>query len=51
MNAIIGGCCPEQAVVNAQAASINLSTDELQEINRIGRIIADNLQPHPTMWD
>ncbi len=50
-NAIAGARYREQAVANAQAASVQLSGDELQEIDRIGRIVTDNLDHNPVMWD
>jgi aryl-alcohol dehydrogenase-like predicted oxidoreductase len=50
-NAIAGGRYPEQAVANAQAASMELAIDELQAIDRIGRIVTDGLELHTSMWD
>ncbi len=50
-NAIAGARYREQAVANAQAASMQLSTDELQEIDRIGRMVTDNLDKNPVMWN
>jgi len=50
-NAIAGARYREQAVANAQAASMQLSVEELQEIDRIGRIVTDNLGSNSVMWD
>ncbi len=50
-NAIAGARTAEQAKDNAQAASVNLSKDELEEINRIGRQVTDRLDDNPVMWD
>lgn len=50
-NAIAGARNAEQAVDNAKAASVNLSADELQEIDQIGRQVTDPLDNNPVMWD
>ena len=50
-NAIAGARNAEQAVDNAKAASVNLSADELQEIDRIGKQVTDHLDDNPVMWD
>ena len=50
-NAIAGARTPEQAKENAQAAEVNLSNEELQEIDRIGRQVTDHLDDNPVMWD
>ena len=50
-NAIAGARTPEQAQDNAKSASVELSTDELQEIDRIGRQVTDPLDDNPVMWD
>ncbi len=50
-NAIAGARYREQAVANAQAASVQLSAEELQEIDRIGRIVTNNLDSNSVMWD
>ena len=50
-NAIAGARTAEQAKDNAQAASVNLSKDELEEIDRIGRQVTDRLDDNPVMWD
>ena len=49
-NAIVGARNPEQAVENAKAGDIQLSTDELKEIDAIGRIVTDHLDDNPVMW-
>ncbi|MGB5633037.1 MAG: aldo/keto reductase [Waterburya sp.] len=50
-NAIAGARNAEQAEDNAQAASVTLSSDELKEIDRIGRQVTDHLDPNPVMWN
>jgi len=49
-NAIVGARNTEQAVNNALAANIKLSTDELQEIDAIGRTVTEHLDDNPVMW-
>ncbi len=49
-NAIVGARNAEQATTNAQAANIQLSADELQEIDAIGRTVTDYLDDNPVMW-
>ena len=50
-NAIAGARTAEQASDNAKAAEVNLSTEELEEIDRIGRQVTDHLDDNPVMWD
>lgn len=50
-NAIAGARYPEQAKDNAQAANIQLSAEEIREIDAIGRIVTDHLDDSPVMWD
>jgi aryl-alcohol dehydrogenase-like predicted oxidoreductase len=50
-NAIAGARNAEQAVGNAKAGDVNLSTDELKEIDAIGRIVTDRLDDNPIMWN
>jgi myo-inositol catabolism protein IolS len=50
-NAIAGARTVEQAQDNAKAASVSLSTEELQKIDRIGRQVTDHLDDNPVMWD
>lgn len=49
--AIAGARYAEQAIANAQAASVKLSAAELQEIDTIGRIVTDHLDNSPVMWE
>lgn len=49
--AIAGARTAAQAQDNAKAASVNLSAEELQEIDRIGRQVTDPLDDNPVMWD
>lgn len=50
-NAIAGARNTQQVVDNAKAGDIKLSTDELQEIDAIGRIVTDRLDDSPIMWN
>ena len=50
-NAVAGARNAEQAEDNAQAASVTLSSEELKEIDRIGRQVTDHLDPNPVMWN
>jgi aryl-alcohol dehydrogenase-like predicted oxidoreductase len=50
-NAITGVRNAEQATKNAAAADVQLSPDELQEIDAIGRSVTDHLDENPVMWD
>lgn len=50
-NAIAGVRTVKQAEDNAQAAQVDLSVEELQEIDRIGRQVTDHLDDNPVMWD
>lgn len=50
-DAIVGARNAEQAAANAIAANIQLSADELQEIDAIGRIVTDHLDDNPVMWN
>ena len=49
--AIVGARNTQQAAANALAADIQLSADELQEIDAIGRIVTDHLDDNPVMWN
>ncbi|WP_026736685.1 aldo/keto reductase [Fischerella sp. PCC 9605] len=50
--AIAGARHPQQATDNAQAAAIQLSQAELQEIDAIGRIVTDHLDDSSSvMWN
>ncbi len=50
-NAIAGARNTEQAVANAKAADVQLSGDELKEIDAIGRLVTDHLDDNPVMWN
>ena len=50
-NAIAGARTAEQARDNAKAANVDLSSEELQEIDRISRQVTDRLDDNPVMWD
>ncbi|MBD2002425.1 MULTISPECIES: aldo/keto reductase [Cyanophyceae] len=50
-NAIAGARNEQQAVDNAKAGDINLSADDVQEIDAIGRIVTDHLDDNPIMWN
>ena len=50
-NAIVGARNPEQATANAKAAEVQLSEDDLKQIEAIGRTVTDHLDDNPIMWD
>ena len=50
-NAIAGARNASQVIDNAQAVSINLSANELQEIDRIGQQVTAHLDDNPVMWN
>ena len=50
-NAIAGARNSEQASANAKAADVNLSKDELLEIDQIGQQVTEHLDDNPVMWD
>lgn len=49
--AIVGARTAEQAVGNAKAATLQLSTEDLAEIDDIGCIVTDHLDDNPVMWN
>ena len=49
--AIAGARKASQAEDNAKAASVNLSAEELQEIDRIGKQVTNHLDNNPVMWN
>lgn len=50
-NAIAGARNTEQAVANAKAGEVKLSSNDLAEIDKIGRHVTDPLDNNPVMWD
>lgn len=48
---IAGARYPEQATDNALAADVQLSADEIAQIDAIGRIVTDHLDDSPIMWN
>ncbi|BAY38112.1 aldo/keto reductase [Nostoc sp. NIES-2111] len=50
-NAIAGARYPEQAKDNAQAGNIQLSNEEINAIDAIGRIVTDHLDDSSVMWN
>ena len=48
--AIAGARNAQQATQNAEAARVVLSLADLQEMDRIGRSVADRLDDNPVMW-
>ncbi len=48
--AIAGARSPEQAVENAGAAQIRLSVEELQAMDEISRLVTDQLDANPVLW-
>lgn len=51
VHALAGARNAEQAQANAQAAQVQLSPAELDEIDAIGRQVSDHLEGTPIMWD
>jgi aryl-alcohol dehydrogenase-like predicted oxidoreductase len=49
--AIAGARSKEQAVENAGAAAISLSDDDLTRLDEIGRLVTDDLDDNPVMWN
>jgi myo-inositol catabolism protein IolS len=49
--AIVGARNEQQATDNAKAADVNLSPEEVQEIDAIGRIVTDKLDENQVMWN
>jgi myo-inositol catabolism protein IolS len=50
-NAIVGARHQRQVEQNVKAANVQLSTDELAQIDQIGRIVTDHLDDSPIMWN
>ncbi len=50
-NAIAGARNEKQSTNNAKAVEVNLSPAEIEEIDGIGRIVTDNLDDNPVMWN
>jgi aryl-alcohol dehydrogenase-like predicted oxidoreductase len=49
--AIVGVRNATQATQNAAAASVQLSPEELAEIDAIGRTVTDHLDDSPILWN
>ena len=49
--AIAGARNADQAVENARAADLVLSENNLVRMDEIGRLVTDNLDENPVMWD
>ena len=50
-SAIVGARTPEQVRDNAKAAALQISAEDVAEIDRIGRTVTDNLPEHKTnLW-
>lgn len=49
--AIVGARNPQQAIANAQAINVQLNQTELGAIDQIGRIVTDNLDADPLLWN
>jgi myo-inositol catabolism protein IolS len=50
-NAIVGARNAEQAIANAKAAEVELSAEDLAEIDAIGRTVTQHLDTNQVMWD
>ncbi len=49
--AIAGARNPDQSVQNAQASAIELSKEDMAEIDAIGRTVSDHLDDNPVLWE
>ncbi|MDH3722357.1 MAG: aldo/keto reductase, partial [Desulfobacteraceae bacterium] len=49
--AIAGARNPEQAVQNAAAANVRLSEEDIEAIDDIGKMVTDQLDDNPVMWE
>jgi myo-inositol catabolism protein IolS len=50
-SAIVGARNADQAIQNAKAMEVQLSEDEIKEIDAIGRMVTDHLDDNPVMWE
>ena len=50
-NAIVGARNAQQSVQNAKASHVQLSPEELAEIDAIGRTVTDYLDRNPILWN
>lgn len=50
-NAIVGARNTKQVLANAKAAEVKLSSEDLAEIDAIGRTVTDYLDDNPVMWN
>lgn len=50
-NAIVGVRNAEQAEQNADAGNLKISSEDLAEIDKIGRTVTDHLDDSPIMWE
>ena len=49
--AIVGARNAEQAKENAKAKNLQLSTEDVEKIDKIGRSVTDRLDENPVMWN
>jgi aryl-alcohol dehydrogenase-like predicted oxidoreductase len=50
-NTIAGARNVQQATDNAKAAQVQLTADDIAQIDAIGRIVSDRLDDNPVMWE
>lgn len=50
-NAIVGARNAEQSIQNAEAGKLQISPEDLQAIDAIGRTVTDHLDDNPIMWN
>jgi aryl-alcohol dehydrogenase-like predicted oxidoreductase len=50
-NAIVGARNPQQSSANADATKINLTTEDIEAIDKIGCQVTDFLDDNPVMWN
>jgi aryl-alcohol dehydrogenase-like predicted oxidoreductase len=49
-HAVAGARNADQVVQNAEATSVQLSADDLEEMDAIGRTVTDHLDDNPVLW-
>lgn len=51
VSAIAGARSAEQAIANAKAVGVKLTSEELETISQIGKQVTDTLDHNPVMWN
>lgn len=50
-NAIVGARNAQQTIANAQASKVQISAEDLTEIDQISRTVTEHLDENPVMWN